>query len=127
MNTTIQRIDAVLTDQEMSAKELKDSIYQKSNEIKNRYALLINGSMSAEKIAELNNETLLTIERVKAAKSIDEVNSITDSYMNAHPLEAASTKQNNVLLIVIIASVSACALVGGVLAAFFLIRKKKTK
>ena len=84
--TTIEKIDAVLTNEEMSAKELKEAKYQGVNEIKNRYASLVNDSMSDEKLEELNNETVQAIENVKSASSIEEVDSIVNAYLNSHPL-----------------------------------------
>ncbi len=83
---TIEKIDAVLTDEEMSIKELKEAKYQGVNTIKNRYASLINSSMSDEKLEKLNNETIKSIENVQAASSIEEVNSVVNAYLKAHPL-----------------------------------------
>ena len=115
-------IDSVLTDTEMFAKELNEAVYQKLNEIKNRYAALINGSMSQEEIEKLNSETLAAIERVKAAKTIDEVNSAANSYLNAHPL---AKQKNNKTLIIIIAASAAVLLAGAGVSTFFIIRKRK--
>ena len=84
--TTIEKIDAVLTDEEMSTKELKEAKYQGINDIKNRYASLVNDSMSDEKLEELNKETLQAIENVRSASSIEEVDSIVNAYLNSHPL-----------------------------------------
>ncbi len=115
-------IDSVLTDKEMSAKELNEAIHNQLNEIKNRYAALVNGSMSQEEIEKLNSETMAAIERVKAAKTIDEVNSAANSYLNAHPL---AKEKNNSALIIIIGAVGGTLLIGAGVTAFLIIRKRK--
>ena len=115
-------IDSVLTDKEMSAKELNEAIYHQLNEIKNRYAALINGSMSQEEIEKLNSETLAAIEKVKAAKTVEEANSAVNSYLNAHPL---AKEKNNTTLIIIIAASAAVLLLGASTFTFFIIRKHK--
>ena len=115
-------IDAVLTSEQISENELKEAIYQQIAEIKNRYASLIKDSMSKEEIEKLNSETLAAIERVKAAKSIDEANSVANSYLNAHPL--ANTKNNTILIIVVVVA-AAVVLSGASVTTFFIIRKRK--
>ena len=78
--------------------------------------------MSKEEIEKLNSETLAAIERVKAAKSIDEANSVANSYLNAHPL--ANTK-NNITLIIVVVVAAAVVLSGAGVTTFFIIRKRK--
>ena len=82
----------------------------------------MNGSMSQEEIERLNSETMAAIERVKAAKTIDEVNSAANSYLKAHPL---ATEKNNSALIIIIGAVGGTLLIGAGVFTFFIIRKRK--
>ena len=121
------RIDAVLTDKELSEVELNDAIYHQISEIKNRYAALMNEGMTPEEIERLNSETLTAIERVKACKSIDEVKKAANSYLNAHPISGeGSEKKNKSTLIIVLSVVSGALLLAGAgTATFFILRKRK--
>lgn len=118
-------IDLILTDKEMSENELKDAIYKQLNEIKNRYASLVSESMSQEEMEKLNSETLAAIEKVKSAKTTEEVNSFADSYLNAHPVNTPKEKNNSTLLIIIIAVSATVLLAGAGVSTFFIIKKRK--
>ncbi len=91
LNQALEKIDAVLTDEQMKEIELNDAKHQGQQAIKDRYAALVNDSMSEEELAKLNNETLAAIEAVKAATSVDAVNSVVDSFLNSHPLPSQNT------------------------------------
>ncbi len=116
------KIDAILTSEQIAANELREAIYQQITEIKNRYASLIKDSMSKEEIEKLNSETLAAIERVKAAKSIEEVNSAANEYLSAHPLDNV---KNNTALIIIIAASAAVLFAGAGVASYYIVRKRK--
>jgi hypothetical protein len=78
--------------------------------------------MSKEEIEKLNSETLAAIERVKAAKSIEEVNSAANEYLSAHPLDNV---KNNTALIIIIAASAAVLFAGAGVASYYIVRKRK--
>ena len=120
----IARLNSILTDEEMSISELNEAIYQQINEIKNRYASLIKDSMTSEEIEKLNKDTLDAIEKVKAAKTIEEANELATTYLNAHPIEETK-KDNTTTIIAISVSCGGALLIGGGLLTFFLIRKRK--
>lgn len=82
----IDKIDLLLTDKELSEKELNEAKYQGATSIKNRYASLINDSMSDEDLEKLNSDTLEAIGNVETASTIEEVNRIVDEYLNSHEL-----------------------------------------
>ena len=87
----LEKIDTVLTEEEMIVKELKEAKQQALNEIKDRYASLANSSLSDEKLEKLNAETLEAMEAVKAAETIEEVNQIVNAYLKAHPVSNNSS------------------------------------
>ena len=78
----IEELKAILA----SEQKVLEIIKKEMLDIKNRYASLVNDSMSDEKLEELNKETLQAIENVRSASSIEEVDSIVNAYLNSHPL-----------------------------------------
>ena len=115
-------IDSVLTDEEMAQNELNEAIYEQLTEIKNRYAVLIKAATNSEEVAKLNSETSTAIEKVKAAKTIDEARSEGNSYLSSHPL---AKEKNNTPILIIVACSAGVLLLGAGVSIFFIIRKRK--
>lgn len=119
----IKDIDKVLTDAQMSENELNEERYQAFNEIKNRYAALMNESMSEAELEALNNATLAAVEKVKNAGNIGEIKSIVKEFLEAHPLP--ETKNNNKVVLIVCLAAGSVLLLGGGVTAFVLINRKR--
>ena len=115
-------IDSVLTDEEMTQNELNEAIYEQLTQIKNRYAVLIKAATSSEEVEKLNSETSTAIEKVKAAKTIDEAKSEGNAYLSSHPL---AKEKNNTPVLIIVACSAGALLLGAGVSIFFIIRRHK--
>ena len=82
----IQEMDAILTIEEHKTEDLSNAKQNAITEVKNHYASLNIDSMSDDKLAELNVDTLQTIEEIKAAESIEQINQILSEYEARHKL-----------------------------------------
>ena len=82
----IQEMDAILTIEEHKTEDLSNAKQKAITEVKNHYASLNIDSMSDNELAELNVDTLQTIEEIKAAESIEQINQILSEYKARHKL-----------------------------------------
>ena len=82
----IQEMDAILTIEEHKTEDLSNAKQNAITEVKNHYASLNIDSMSDNELAELNVDTLQTIEEIKAAESIEQINQILSEYKARHKL-----------------------------------------
>ena len=82
----IQEMDAILTIEEHKTEDLSNAKQNAITEVKNHYASLNIDSMSDDELAELNVDTLQTIEEIKAAESIEQINQILREYETRHKL-----------------------------------------
>lgn len=82
----IQEMDAILTIEEHKTEDLSNAKQKAITEVKNHYASLNIDSMSDNELAELNVDTLQTIEEIKAAESIEQINQILSEYEARHKL-----------------------------------------
>ena len=92
--SAIQRIDSVLTIRGHKLEELNEAKRKAISEVKNHYASLDLNSMSNSEIEELNADTLDTIDRIKAALSVPQVEQLLNNYKLRHklPSQNANTK-----------------------------------
>ena len=90
-NYAMQEIDAILTIQEHQEEDLNNARHNAIAEVKNHYASLNIESMSDSELQELNEDTLQTIEDIKAAQTIEQVNQILDEYKSRHELPTRSS------------------------------------
>ena len=90
-NFAIQQIDAVLTIEEHQTEDLNSAKQNAITEVKNHYASLNIDSMSDDELAELNADTLQTIEDIKTAESIEQINQILSGYKSRNKLPAQNT------------------------------------
>ena len=82
----IQEMDAILTIEEHKTEDLSNAKQKAITEVKNHYASLNIDSMSDDELAELNVDTLQTIEDIKTAESIEQINQILSEYEARHKL-----------------------------------------
>ena len=85
-DSAIERIDSVLTIKEHKQEELNEAKRKAISEVKNHYASLDLNSMSNSEIEELNADTLDTIDRIKAALSVPQVEQLLNNYKERHKL-----------------------------------------
>lgn len=87
----IQRIDSILTIRGHKLEELNEAKRKAISEVKNHYASLDLNSMSNSEIEELNADTLDTIDRIKAALSVPQVEQLLNNYKERHKLPSQNT------------------------------------
>lgn len=119
-------IDDLKTDEDYKVEELAEAKKEATSKIRNHYASLDLSKYSDEEKTKLDRDTTQALADIKAANSIEEINQIVDTYINAHkqqePEQSSSSKKCGGNIIVTSVILSAISLIGITL---LLINKRK--
>lgn len=123
------KVDALKTKAEYEKEELDEAKNEASEEIRNRYAALVNSGKYIEAdLDALNQATRKAIQDIESATTIEEVNDILSSYLSTYPIEEnASPNNGNAWLIPVVVASSVVVLAGAALVTILLLKKNKKK